>query len=122
MERDFKLSHEVERKTYWLIKSLPKLLEEYDALLWKTPVRDGQPRGTEKSDPTERAVERTEKVKAKIDAIRRGLSMIPEEYRDGVLKKITEGKDYPIYADTATWKRWTRRFKWYVAREMGDVW
>ena len=122
MERDFKLTHEVERRTYWLIRSYPKLVAEYEALLWASPKQDGQPKGTATSDPTELTVEKTEKVKAKIDAIRRGLSKIPEEYRDGCLRKITESADYPVYADVSTWNRWLRRFKWYVAREMGDVW
>ena len=122
MERDYKLPQDVERRTYWLIRSYPRLLAEYEALLWKTPMKDGQPRGTATSDPTEAAVERTERIKAKIGAVRKGLSQIPEEYRDGVLRKITDKAEWPVYADTSTWNRWLRRFKWYVAREMGEVW
>ena len=105
MERDYKLSKEAFRETIWFIRQSEDYKREYRS---KIDLRGNGfeiKRGSGHSDPTFEAVRRTEKIKGKIDAIEKGFSLIPEEYRKGLFDNIIKDRPYPDYAHTSTWKR-----------------
>lgn len=121
MERDYKLSKDAYHETIWFIRQYRAYKQEYRSLIdlrgmkYEMKIRSGL------SDPTFEAVRRTERVKGKIDAIERGFSQIPEEYRKGIFENIITKKPYPDFADTSTWKRWKRRVVWYVYIEKEGI-
>lgn len=117
MERDYKLEKEEYYETIWYIRQYPKFLKDRDSILNSRRQNYGIPRGSEVGDPTAMTVIRLEKVEAKIAPIKEALSLIPQEYQNGIIENIVKHTPYPDYADTSTWKRWRRRFVYYVAME-----
>ncbi|MBQ6582380.1 MAG: hypothetical protein IJH77_00985 [Mogibacterium sp.] len=78
------------------------------------------------SDPTfhsaVREIELTE-ARTRIQIIDDALQVIPESYREGVFRHIVDqeslqGSAYDRYS-VKTWKRWTQRFVYEVARRRG---
>lgn len=120
MERDYKLEKEVYYETIWYIRQYPSMLKEYEGLIWKSSANDGQPRGTTIGDPTESAAERLATLSERISPIQKGLERVPKEYRKGLLENIINRVPYPYYADITTWRRWRRRFVFYVAMERSN--
>ena len=125
MERDYKLQKEAYQETIWFIRQYEQYKKQYRYLISLRAVNYGVKRsGSRVSDPTVAAVIRSEKVKGKIDCIDKGLSMIPECYRQGIMENIIQRKPYPYYADPTTWKRWKRRLIYfiYVEKEGEPIW
>ncbi len=98
-------------QTLYAARDYDRLREEYTQLLHETHTRsDGQPRGTKRSDPTEKTVERLEETSNKLAAIEGALRGIPDEYRAGVFDNVRYQTPYPFTASRATWTRWRRYF------------
>ena len=114
MERDYRLEKAEYQETLWYIRQYPKFLKEKEMILQGRGQNFNIPRGTEIGDPTGMTVIRLEKVERKLEPIEKALKKIPEEYHSGLLKNVIYHIRYPDYADTSTWKRWRRRFIWYV--------
>ena len=114
MEKDYKLDRAAYQETLWFIRQYPRFLQERKDILNGRGQSYDYPRGKGAGDPTGVTAIRLEKVEAKIRPIEKALRIIPEEYRNGLLKNIIYHVRYPDYADTSTWKRWRRRLVWYV--------
>lgn len=114
MEKDYKLDRAEYQETIWYIRQYPKFLKEKDAILQGRGQSYGYPRGSEIGDPTAMTVIRLERVEKKLSPIEDSLKKVPTEYQNGLLKNIIYHIRYPDYADTSTWKRWRRRFVWWV--------
>ena len=122
MERDFKLEPAQRQEAIWFIRQYYFYKQQYnDCLTVKGGMMTIHKSGSI-GDPVFATVNRMQRVRKKIDIIEKGLSRIPEEYRSGILEHITKKKPYPYFADPSTWKRWQRRFVWYVywEREFAD--
>lgn len=117
--KGYELPKEIYKQTYWFIRSYPLLVEEYNNLIGKAHVMDGQPRGTDVGDPTGQIAVKAAELSFKIHAIDLAKSDIPPEYRDSVFDSIVKNKPCPDYASRNTWKTYRRRFIYSVAKIMG---
>ena len=117
MEREYKLEKEIYYETLWFVRQYPKLLREREAILGGKGQSYGYPRGTEIGDPTAITADKLLRIDEKIKPIEKALSKVPQEYQKGLMDNIIRRKRYPDYADTSTWKRWRRRFLYWVAKE-----
>ena len=117
MERDYKLDKEVYFETIWYIRQYPELKAKYDSCFWHSGNMDGQPKGTQIGSPTERDASLRVYLGSKLAPIEHGRDKLPIEYQTGVFRNIVYREPFPDYADTATWKRWKRRFVYFVAKE-----
>lgn len=113
----YRLSKEEYQETIWYIRRYPEFKERYNDMLLASKSSDGQPRGSGIGDPTATLAIKTAAVHSRMKPIENSLTKIPEEYRNAILENIINRKPYPSYADTSTWKRWKRRFVFYVAIE-----
>lgn len=120
MGKKYSLEKEVYFETIWYIRQYPSLLREYEEVMsgsWGKMKMDGMPHGTSKTDMVAATAERLANIAGKISPIQKAINRIPEEYQKGILMNIIDRKPYPIEADLSTWKRWKRRFVYYVAME-----
>lgn len=117
-ERDYLLSKPRYREMLYFIKQYPYFLAERNAILSGKGQSYGYPRGSEVGDPTAMTAIKLEKVQEKIRIIEKALARVPAEYQKGIIENVVYGgkiKPYPDYADTSTWKRWRRRFIFWVS-------
>lgn len=117
LERDYSLPKNLYHETLWYIKRYPEMKTEYENSIGKSVEADGQPKGTGISDPTARDASLRVYLRRQIDPVEKALKKIPEGYREGIINNICHGEKYPDYANEKTWKRWKRRFVFYVAQE-----
>lgn len=118
MERDYKLEKWRYYEVLWFIRGYPTYLKERMNLLGLKGVSYGGIRSPSVGDPTGNQAVQLSKVEDKIKAIESALNRVPEEYRKGLLDNIIKGRRYPDYAHTVTWKRWRRRFIYWVSEKM----
>lgn len=122
MGKKYSLEKEVYFETIWYIRQYPLLLREYEEVMsgstmWGKMKMDGMPHGTNTSDMVAATAERLANIAGRISPIQKAINRIPEEYQRGILNNIIDRKPYPIDADLSTWKRWKRRFVYWVAME-----
>ena len=122
MGKKYSLEKEVYFETVWFIRQYPRLLKEYNEImsgsaLWGKMTLDGMPHGSSSVDIVVTTAGNLAEIAKKIAPIQKALNRIPEEYREGILGNIIDRKPYPIEADITTWKRWKRRFVYFVAME-----
>lgn len=82
-------------------RQYPKwLAEAKSALELSSPKLDGMPRGTDTSDPTERAVEQRDRVLAKIELVDR-CAMATEggRWRKALILNVCNGMTYEVMRD-----------------------
>ena len=113
--RKYLLPREQYMETIWFIRRYPKLVAEYNAIFGRSK-EHGEGSTNSVGDPTGEDALRAAAISKHLDAITKALDLVPEEYRAGLMSNIIERKPYPIYAGTATWRRWRQRFVYYVAR------
>lgn len=115
MAKDYKLDKNEYFETLWYIRRYPELKKTYEDISLKSPVSDGSPRGSGTSDPTAKAASVRFYLSKQIKPVEKGLAKVPEEYRTAVMENIIDRKAWPDFADVTTWKRWKRRFIYFVA-------
>lgn len=115
---NFKLEPELYFQTLWFIRRYEDLKRDRDAVLCHTPKREGA-RGSGISDPTYTEAALLLAIDSDIQAIECALTMIPKEYRAGVMASIIDRARYPDTANIKTWKKWRQRFIYYTARFKG---
>ena len=119
---NYKLSRECYKRVIWTIKDYPRRKAQYEAIIESsTPPPDGQPRGTQTGNPTERKALRAAEIGYEINAIEGALEKIPEEYRKGILNFIIYRVPFPTDASEMTYKRWKKRYIYFVAVKLGIV-
>lgn len=113
------LPRSIYNQTLWLIRDYDRLKREYHDIIDETPYNDGQPRGTNTSDPTAQKAIKLESVSERLKAIEQAEIQIPEEYRKHVLNNVLYGTRYPLdYANKNTWSIYRCRFINFVAKNM----
>jgi len=104
------------RRIIGLVRDYDRLKEQYHEILHESPEPpDGQPRGTRKSDPTERKAMRLAVISAEMQAVEQALVIVPPEYREDIMDNIICGARYPDYTGVRTYQRWKQRFIYGVA-------
>lgn len=112
----YQLPHNVYMQCLYAVRDYDRIQEEMKDILYASPgVSDGMPRGTDISDVTANKVVRREALQSRCEAIEQSLKQIPVEYRRGVIRGIM-GDSYPDDANPETYRRWKRRFLYYVAQ------
>lgn len=107
---------EARQRALWLIRDydhLREMAEDIDG--FSGGGTDGGPRSTVPHDGVSDAAIRRARITQQLDAIEKGLLMIPEEYRSGIWENIQHRERFPQTAGIKTWKRWKQRFIWWVA-------
>lgn len=116
------LPYEVYHQTLWTIRDYDRMKAEAEAILEESPPPpDGQPKGTKTGDEVFSKAMRREEYVRKTRAIEAALEVVPEEYRLGVWRNVTEWKRYPLDADRTTYGRWKSRFIFEAANRLGIV-
>lgn len=116
------LPYEAYHETLWIIRAYERMKDEAEAILTESPPPpDGQPKGTGTGDEVASKAARREEYIRKTRAIEEAIELVPEEYRSGVWRNVTEWKAYPKDADRSTYGRWKSRFVFETARRLGIV-
>lgn len=68
------------------------------------------------SDTTADKAERLVALSAQCEDVEQAIIQVPDEYRKGVLDGILYGCGYPCDADPETYRRWRRKFLFFVAK------
>ena len=97
-------------RALFFARGYARLQQEATDLLEQSPAMDGQPRGTQTSDPTFAAAVRRARVRREIFVLDTALNCIEPEYREIVKQNLYYGVplndlDAFSYASQATWTR-----------------
>lgn len=82
---------------------------------------DGLPHGTNRSDEVIAKVEQAEVYFNMVRAVDQALTVIPEEYREGVKNKLMYKTPDPNYAHPNTWKKYRGIFMRKLAKNMNFI-
>lgn len=111
------LPHNLYRQTLYAIRDYNRIKEEYEYLIMGQPAEmDGQPKGTQTSDPTAATAAKAERLHNQLRAIDDAKKVIPEEFIKGVWDNIVYDSPYPLDAGRATYSRYKSRFIYEVAK------
>ncbi len=103
----------------WLVRDYERMKLEYDNAIWDSPgPPDGQPRGNNIGNPTEREGLKRAELFKKLQAVEQSKLEIPEQYRSGVWNNLLYKTPYPSAADRTTYWRHKARFMRRVAEKM----
>lgn len=112
------------QRTVKLIKGYDRIKDDLDFLIQESHTQDGQPRGSDVSDPTAEIVIAREHLRRELDAIESARMTIPSEWRDAVFLSFKDGTPmymFPVtlYTDPKTMTRLRADFVKQVAKNMG---
>ena len=108
----YREKYAMRRKLLWTIRAdyLRGLREREEILEASAAPPDGQPRGTQIGNPTERkAVQLTERGKF-CGLVDKALKSVPDYYREDIKKAAIYGRPYPSHANVKTYERHMRAF------------
>lgn len=125
------LPHSLYMRILYIIRDYDRLKEKAEALCGfgkatlprsfaKTPDDIDSVKGI-KEQPDDSADRCAELALLEVDAIESALLLIPDFYREGVLKNIMTGSRYPLGADERTFRRYKQRYIYHVARLLNFV-
>lgn len=107
------------RQTLYVIRDYDRIKLEYEDMLQLSAVcSDGQPRGSDVSDPTPLMAARAERYHDIIKAVDDAKQAIPKEYRKGVWQNIVHEAPFPITAARSTYGLYKSRFVYMVAKNL----
>jgi hypothetical protein len=117
------LPHNVYMQVLYKVRDYTRLELEYHELLYASnQPSDGQPKGNQTGNPTERKAERLIVVSHEMEAIEQALTQIPEEYRNGVFDNVCYGIPYNLqYVHYNTWGIHRRSFLENVAKKLNLI-
>lgn len=96
--------------------------ESIEDKILASPVHDGMPRGSGKSDPTARkAMNLNETIMNRIRAIEEAKHDIPEEYMHGVWNNIQYRLPFPQDAARQTYSHYKSMYIYGVAHRLGTT-
>ena len=118
------LPRDLWRRTVNFIRGYDRIKDDLDYLIQQSHDQDGQPRGTDTSDPTATIVIAREHLRKELDAIEDARRAIPSEWRDAVFLSIKDERplySFPVthYTDPKTMTRLRSIFVKQVAINMG---
>jgi hypothetical protein len=105
----------------YLVRDYDRIKKEIAEIPYATHTGDGQPRGTDTSDPVGNAALRMEALGKRCEAIDQALHDVPSEYRRGVIDNIIYGGGFPIDAHYNTYSMWRCRFLYFVAKKANII-
>lgn len=117
----YKLEHSVYIEVKRFCRKYPKMLEEYNSLLGRSPVRDGQPHGSGIGDPTGSVAMKMMEVAIKLDAIYKPMLSLPRPYQRPVFDHVVFKEPWPDFASISTWRRWQYIYLYRVAKKGGFI-
>lgn len=99
----------------WLVRDMPRMKEivydhEYGTTLAESGIVD--------SSLALKPVREIEAAAARLEAIRKALLVVPEEYREGVLTSVIVRGGFLDTANINTWKKWKQVFIYELARKL----
>ena len=96
------------------------LAEAKSALELSSPRYDGMPRGTDVSDPTERAVERREQLQRKIDLVESCAARVANgDWYTAIINNVCNGMSYEAIRDLhPEWLKNNRTNDFFTARRL----
>ena len=106
------------KKTLALIRDYERLKEEKEDVISLNGAGDGQPRGTDTTNPTESKAIKLIEINNQIKAIEEAQKEIPKEYLKGIMENIINNKRYPDDANRVTYCRQKSRYIATVAKLM----
>ena len=109
------------RRILYLVRDYDRIKEQWESILHERPKLDGQPKATTVTDTTARIAIRRERLKILMEAVEQALIQIPDEYRDGILRHITDSEHFPDTAHLNTWKSWQARLLYRIAERLGEI-
>lgn len=110
LNNDNWIPHELYMQIIHIIRDYDRMKSELNDLIEESPApSDGQPRGTQTSDPTVRKALKVSVTSDKIRAVEKAIASIPEEYQDDILENIKHNKPFPDYGNRKTWSKWKGR-------------
>lgn len=116
---DYRLPRELYMQTVWFIKSYDDKLAEYNTVAYASGSGNGGGRSNMPGDPTSSRGMRALKLAQDLKAVEDALQRLPEYYRGPVLENVVHKTPWPPLATTRTFKRYKRRFVYYVAYNLG---
>ena len=117
--RGWRLPKATYKRARWLVSDYPRIKAEYENLLTDTPDHDGQPGSAGPGDPTAAVAARRAVLSDDVWAVEKALKAIPKEYAGGVFRHLTEGEQFPGYADRMTWYDHQAELIYLIARIKG---
>lgn len=112
------LPHNLYMRTLYLVKDYDRLKKEYHDIIDETPPRDGQPRGTDISDPTAQKAIKLELIFEQLKSVEQAQVDLPDKYKNPIFNNICYGVQYPDDKTYDTYRAWRQRFIYRVAERM----
>lgn len=123
------LPHDVYMQMIYVIKDYNRLIQERERIMYGTPFNDGQPRGTDISDPTESKAIRLAAINSEIEAIDQTSMEMIGRYSDRAIsfKPLEAFHNYGYFSGILgrndgycerTWKRYRQKFAYLVAKKL----
>lgn len=130
--KEYILPHNVYMQVLYIIRDYERLLEEKERILHSSPFDDGQPKGTDTGNPTERKALKLAQISSKINAIDQTCAEMVGYYskRVDTFKPLEAFHNYSYfsyklgksggYCDR-TWKRYRQKFAYLVAKKINEI-
>lgn len=116
----YRLPQTAYMRALYLVRDYDRLQKELQEIPYRSPLREGPPHsGIAK--PTEQAALYMETLDRQCRSVEKALSLIPAEYRMGIVQSILKQAIYPQDAHSNTYSLWRCRFLWQVAKNEGII-
>ena len=122
--KDYVMPHAVDYQSIWAVRDLERMANRVAEL--NSQISSGKYGGSIVSDgqrnysqirPTENRVVEKVVLEGRIQAIRRALNIVPEQYRNCVMDNIVHHTKADGYS-SRIWKIWKQRFLFHVAKNL----
>lgn len=122
--KEFVMPETVYRQALWAAKDLPRMKKRIEEMTEKInaisiqTVRESRATGAY-SDRTGNMASELASLTVRKEAIESALDSVPEQYRDGICRKLFEGLDFGDEFHPNTWKKWQQVYLYNVAVKLG---
>ena len=125
--KNYVLPETVYRQALWAVKDLNRLKEELNKAVENvdnihSPNFFNESIGSGYySDITAKKADKLIALTNRIEGIETALFSIPEKYREGIRRKLVDGKSYGDEFHPNTWKKWQQVYIYNVAKNLGLI-
>ena len=113
------LPHNLYMRVLYIIRDYDRMKDEYQEILQLSPpALTGVPGSRELTDPTGDKAIRLAMISGEMHAVDQALMDIPREYRQGLMRNIKYGDNYPNTAHYNTWRYNKYKFCYKVAKRL----
>ena len=122
--KNYVLPETVYRQALWAVKDLNRLKEELNKAVENvdnihSPNFFNESIGSGfYSDVTAKKADKLIALTNRIESIETALFSIPERYREGIRRKLVDGKSYGDEFHPNTWKKWQQVYIYNVAKNL----